>query len=167
MGLMIGILAVVSLAFCAFIFTMYVLRVIGRWGMFKKAGFHGWHSLVPVLNAYDWFGMTGFTKSAAAIGTVATGIFFLIVLLPDSPQVDYRFLWIDDAIGYAGRASLTVTVVLHLVSFFTIPKQFGKSRANGFLFVFFPDITCLAAGFSRNWKYKGKEKKKENEKHGN
>lgn len=41
MGLMIGILALVSLAFCAFMFTMYVLRVIGRWRMFKKAGFHG------------------------------------------------------------------------------------------------------------------------------
>ena len=165
MGLMIGILALVSLAFCAFMFTMYVLRVIGRWRMFKKAGFHGQHSLVPVLNAHDWFDMAGFNKSAAAIGTVATGILFFVVLLPDSLQVDYRFLWIDDVIGYAGRASLTITVILHLVSFFTIPKRFGKSRANGFLFVFSHDITCLVAGFSRNWKYKGENK--ENEKHGN
>lgn len=169
MGLMIGILAVVSLAFCAFMFTMYVLRVIGRWRMFKKAGFHGWHSLVPVLNAHNWFYMAGFNKTMVAIGTVATGIFFLVVLfsfiLPDSPQANYRFLWAYDVIGYAGRASLIVTVVLHLVSFFTISKQFGKSSANSFLFVFFPDITCLVAGFSRNWKYKGENK--ENEKHGN
>ena len=34
-----------------------LLLVIGRWGLFRKAGKKGWHSLIPLLNAYDEYSM--------------------------------------------------------------------------------------------------------------
>ena len=30
-----------------------VLTVVARWLLFRKAGRPGWHSIVPILNAYD------------------------------------------------------------------------------------------------------------------
>lgn len=36
--------------------AMLVL-VIGRWGLFRKAGKKGWHSLIPLLNDYDEYSM--------------------------------------------------------------------------------------------------------------
>ena len=34
-----------------------LVLVIGRWGLFRKAGKKGWHSLIPLLNAYDEYSM--------------------------------------------------------------------------------------------------------------
>jgi hypothetical protein len=42
-----------------------LVLVIGRWGLFRKAGKKGWHSLIPLLNVYKeystvwngWFGV--------------------------------------------------------------------------------------------------------------
>lgn len=41
-----------------------LLLVIGRWGIFRKAGMKGWHSLIPFLSSYDeyaaaWKGWIG------------------------------------------------------------------------------------------------------------
>ena len=34
-----------------------LVLVIGRWGLFRKAGKKGWHSLIPLLNDYDEYSM--------------------------------------------------------------------------------------------------------------
>ena len=53
-----------------------LVLVIGRWGLFRKAGKKGWHSLIPLLNAYDEYSMVW----KGWIGILATLCFPLGIL---------------------------------------------------------------------------------------
>lgn len=141
MGLMIGILALVSLAACVFLFTMAILRVIGRGLLFRKAGIPWWHSLIPVLNAYDWFVMAGFRKFLTVIGTVGNGaaLFWVTASLSSVSSLPS---FMDDFL----LILICTEIVLRIVSYFFLPKRFGKSRAYGLLFLLAPDVMYLMTG---------------------
>ncbi len=78
-----------------------VLAVVGRWLLFRKAGKPGWHSIIPILNAYDeydlcWKGgkvflaalLTGIAAGCAAagqdspllLGVAAAAVLWVIVI---------------------------------------------------------------------------------------
>ena len=55
------------------ILLIVLLLVIGRWGLFRKAGKPGWHSLIPFLSSYQefalcWNGWVGVLAAACSLG---------------------------------------------------------------------------------------------------
>lgn len=48
---------------------MSILGAVGKWKIFEKAGVKSWHSVIPVLNLYDWYQIAGLGKGWAVIGT--------------------------------------------------------------------------------------------------
>ena len=71
-----------------------LLLVIGRWGLFRKAGKPGWHSLIPLLNTYKeyalcwngWFGLIGELCFLASLWTNSLGlpavVHYLLMAVP-------------------------------------------------------------------------------------
>ena len=97
-----------------------LVLVIGRWGLFRKAGKKGWHSLIPLLNAYDEYSMVW----KGWIGILATlcfplGILCNIVGLP---------AFIAPILYAAG-------FVLGIPESIRLAKAFGKGKVFGALMV--------------------------------
>ena len=95
-----------------------VVLVIGRWGMFRKAGKKGWHSLVPFLNVYEeyslcWNGWFGVIADLCTVAFFATGML-------SAPAVLH---W----------SVLLVNIGLGIPEGLTLAKAFGQSKAVGVL----------------------------------
>ena len=95
-----------------------LVLVIGRWGLFRKAGKKGWHSLIPVLNTYDEYSMAW----KGWIGILATLCFPLGILcnLAGLPTIIAPILYIA---GF----------VLGFPESIKLAKAFGKSTFVGVL----------------------------------
>lgn len=125
-----------------------VIEIIGIWKMYKKAGIPGWHSVIPVLNIYDWLKMAGFNTLWSLIGSVGT-IFSLILIVTASIQNN------DNATAMAVILMVIIGIIgmiLQIMGCFKMAKRFGQGVGIGFLFLLFAPIMCMVAGFS-NWTY--------------
>lgn len=125
-----------------------VLRIVGRWKMFEKAGIAGWHSIIPFLNQYDWFSMAGFESPWPAIGTAGTAVATILVGVTSAGDSSGA----STMAGMLLIAAIAVAGIMQIMSFFMVAERFGKSAGVGILFWFFCDIMCMVAGFS-DWKY--------------
>lgn len=132
--------------------ALVVLRIVGRWKMFEKAGIPGWHSIIPFLNQYDWFRMAGFKSPWPIIGTAGIGVAVLLTCFSlaagSSEMSAVGGLLITVACGIAG--------IMEIMSNFMIATRFGQGAGTGFLFWFFGDIMVMVAGFG-SWKYTPKD----------
>ncbi len=118
-----------------------LVLVIGRWGLFRKAGKKGWHSLIPLLNAYDEYSMVW----KGWIGILATLCFPLGVLcnIVGLPAFIAPILY---AAGF----------VLGIPESIKLAKAFGKSTFVGVLMAIpgIKEISRLILGVSKA-KYSG------------
>jgi len=140
-----GVLSIIWL----FAIAIGVFQIIGVWKMYKKAGIPGWHSLIPVLNIYDWLRMAGFNVIWSLIGSVGTilGIIFIAVESASNNE---------NAMAFSAVLMFIlgiIAVVLQIMSCFKIAKRFGQGVGIGFLFLLFAPIMCMVAGFSKDWTY--------------
>lgn len=99
-----------------------VLAVVGQWLLFRKAGKHGWHSVIPILNMYDefdlcWKGSKIFLL--ALLTAVAAGC---VVVAQGSPV-------------YMGVAAVAVlwVILIHWTQSMKLAESFGKGAITGFL----------------------------------
>ena len=113
-----------------------LVLVIGRWGLFRKAGKKGWHSLIPLLNAYDEYSMVW----KGWIGILATlcfplGVLCNIVGLPD----------------FIAPILYAVGFVLGIPESIKLAKAFGKSTFVGVLMAIpgIKEISRLILGVSK------------------
>ena len=113
-----------------------LVLVIGRWGLFRKAGKKGWHSLIPLLNAYDEYSMVW----KGWIGILATLCFPLGVLcnIVGLPAFIAPILY---AAGF----------VLGIPESIKLAKAFGKSTFVGVLMAIpgIKEISRLILGVSK------------------
>ena len=113
-----------------------LVLVIGRWGLFRKAGKKGWHSLIPLLNAYDEYSMVW----KGWIGILATLCFPLGVLcnIVGLPAFIAPILY---AAGF----------VLGIPESIKLAKAFGKSTFVGVLMAIpgIKEISRLILGWSK------------------
>lgn len=148
-----GVIGILG-GFVAVVVILVVLQILGAWKVFEKAGKPGWHCIIPFLNTYDYFMISGFGSTPAIIGAVGTAVACLITFS-----------------GFAGGSgALTgigtflsvicwaVSGIMQLMSCFMLPGKFNKGTGAGFLFLFLPAIGMLVAGFSDTWVYGGKDK---------
>jgi len=112
----------------------FILNVIGNWLLFKKAGKHGWHSLIPFLNIWEeydlcWEGSKGILYLLLMIG---------INMVPSSTEnimiIVITFL--------AGMWMLT----LNFRQSMRLAKAFGKGKGYGWFLFFFDRIGRIILG---------------------
>jgi len=103
-----------------------VLRVIGDWMIFRKAGKPGWHSIIPVLHMYDEYDICW----KGSRGILASLLLFVIYLLRDPSSESAEMILIP------GIAAL-IYLVLEFKESRRLSWSFGKSSLFGFfLFIF-------------------------------
>lgn len=121
--------------------VILVVRIIGRWLLFRKAGIPGWQSLIPFLSTmkeYElcWDGRIGL--AARLLGAAAVALRML---------------------GYGGILASALLVAEFLIGVpqsMKLAKVFGKGKGTGILLVIFNRIGRLCLGLSKA-KYLGKE----------
>lgn len=116
---------------------MAVLAVVGRWLLFRKAGKPGWHSIIPILNAYDeydvcWKG--GKVFLAALLVGVAAGC---VTAGQDNPVL----------MGVAAVAVIWV-ITIHWKQSMKLAASFGKGGGTGFLLFLFDKLGRVILGLS-------------------
>ena len=121
--------------------VILVVRIIGRWLLFRKAGIPGWQSLIPFLSTmkeYDlcWDGRIGL--AARLLGAAAV----VLRMLGHGGILSSALLFAEFLIGVPQGMKLA--------------KVFGKGKGTGVLLVIFNRIGRLCLGLSRA-KYLGKE----------
>ena len=121
--------------------VILVVRVIGRWLLFRKAGIPGWQSLIPFLSTmkeYDlcWDGHIGLVARLLGVAAVILRM-----------------------IGYSGILSSVLLFAEFLIGVpqsMKLAKVFGKGKGTGILLAIFNRIGRLCLGLSKA-KYLGKE----------
>ena len=122
-----------------------VLAVVGRWLLFRKAGKPGWHSIIPILNAYDEFDLCwkgGKVFLAALLAGVAAGC---AAAGQDSPAL----------MGVAALAVIWI-IVIHWKQSMKLPAAFGKGGVTGLLLFLFDKPGRVILGLS-GAEYVGKQ----------
>ena len=95
-----------------------LLLLIGRWRLLRKAGKPGWHSLIPLLNAYKEYSLcwNGWLGIIAAL-CVPAGFICDMVKLP----------------GFIFHILLLLSFLISIPESFKLAKAFGKGKAVGVL----------------------------------
>ncbi len=112
----------------------------GKWHLFKKTGKTPWHSLVPVLNAYELYDLAWDRRFG-----IAEGILYLVIMftLPASDIPPIRF-WYWPALLAAFIAALLLSAVMKI----KLSKSFGRSRIFAYGLLFAEGIFYCILAFS-------------------
>ncbi len=115
-----------------------ILLIIGRWRILRKAGKHGWHSLVPILSTYQeyaicWNGWVGVLSVLFLLGCIA--LLF----------VNSKSNWIVVGSG----TFFAVYFVLRILESIKLSKSFGKSVMAGVLMVIFHSVGRFILGINK------------------
>ena len=97
-----------------------LLLLIGRWGILRKAGRKGWHSLIPLLNVYDeyasvWKGWLG----------VLADLCFPVGIVCNILKLPVAFYYVLVAAG----------IVISIPESLKLAKAFGRGKLFGALMV--------------------------------
>ena len=118
------------------ILLLGLLLLIGRWGILRKAGKKGWHSLIPLLNAYQEYS----TVWNGWIGVIAALCFPIGALcnLAKLPSILYFAL-------------VAAGILISIPESIRLAKAFGKGKVLGVLMAFpvFKQIGRLLLGVSK------------------
>lgn len=137
----VGIILIVSL-----------IRIIGRWKMFTKAGKRGFATLIPLYSEWTFFSIgtgNGFTGLILTMfGMIQVCVWYIMMVLLEMPLVEsiqagdkmvYIFLSVEFAIG-------AIVAICTIINNFKVAKNFGKGKGTGFGLTIFPIIFCLILG---------------------
>lgn len=137
----VGIILIVSL-----------IRIIGRWKMFTKAGKRGFATLIPLYSEWTFFSIgtgNGFTGLILTmLGMIQVCVWYIMMVLLEMPLVEsiqagdkmvYIFLSVEFAIG-------VIAAICTIINNFKVAKNFGKGKGTGFGLTIFPIIFCLILG---------------------
>ena len=118
------------------IFLGGLLLIIGRWGILRKAGKKGWHSLIPFLNAYKeystvWNGWLG------VLADLCIPLVFISTMAGLPSIINYALILVGFAIS--------------IPESFKLAKAFGKGKVLGVLMFLpvFKEITRFILGVSK------------------
>lgn len=137
----VGIILIVSL-----------IRIIGRWKMFTKAGKRGFATLIPLYSEWTFFSIgtgNGFTGLILTmLGMIQVCVWYIMMVLLEMPLLEsiqagdkmvYIFLSVEFAIG-------VIVAICTIINNFKVAKNFGKGKGTGFGLTIFPIIFCLILG---------------------
>ena len=134
------------------ILSVSLIRIIGRWKMFTKAGKRGFATLIPLYSEWTFFSIgtrNGFTGLILTmLGMIQVCVWYIMMVLLEMPLVEsiqagdkmvYIFLSVEFAIG-------VIVAICTIINNFKVAKNFGKGKGTGFGLTIFPIIFCLILG---------------------
>ena len=118
--------------------VLWLLLIIGRWCLFRKAGKPGWHSIIPFLSNYQeyalgWKGWLGILAVFCQFGAGAIRLF--------GPQANWVVL--------CSGALFIAYLVLRLVESAKLSKAYGKGTGIGILLFLFLSVGRFILGVSK------------------
>lgn len=129
-----------------------LIRIIGRWKMFTKAGKRGFATLIPLYSEWTFFSIgtgNGFTGLILTmLGMIQVCVWYIMMVLLEMPLLEsiqagdkmvYIFLSVEFAIG-------VIVAICTIINNFKVAKNFGKGKGTGFGLTIFPIIFCLILG---------------------
>ncbi len=96
-----------------------VVAVVAQWKIFTKAGKPGWHSIIPFLNLYDLFEISGFN-----------GWMFLILLVPCVGEIFLYVVYWKLAQAFGKGTGFGIGMIL-LTPIFMLLLAFGDAKYVG------------------------------------
>ena len=123
-----------------------VLAVVGRWLMFRKARKPGWHSIIPILNAYDEFDMCW-----------KGGKIFLVIILAGIAGVCGLMAQEDPFMLIAAAVCVVWLISIHWRQSMRLARSFGRGGGTGFLLFLFDRLGRVILGLS-SAEYVGKHR---------
>lgn len=138
------------------IIAALLVSIVGLWKMFEKAGYAGWKSLIPILNVYIMFEISGNKKLFPVL--IVSDIVYLIsmiwrsVIYASDPSASSPFL---TALAVLGVISAVVMFIVVLKMLAGLAVAFGQGMLWFFLLLFFAPIAFVIMGFSSSINFNG------------
>lgn len=115
--------------------AMTLLRFLGDWLIFRKAGKPGWHSIIPVLHMYDeydicWKGSKG----------VWAALFLIIACMANEPASD------SGAMVFIPGLAAILYMILEFRESRRLAWAFGKGSLFGLFLFFFGGLGRIILG---------------------
>ncbi len=138
------------------IIAALLVSIVGLWKMFEKAGYAGWKSLIPILNVYIMFEISGNKKLFPVL--IVSDIVYLIsmiwrsVIYASDPSASSPFL---TALAVLGVISAVVVFIVTLKMLAGLAVAFGQGMLWFFLLLFFAPIAFVIMGFSSSINFNG------------
>ena len=133
-----------------------VVGIVGLWKMFEKAGYAGWKSLIPILNVYIMFEISGNKKLFPVL--IVSDIVYMVsiiwrsVIYASDPSASSPFL---TALAVLGVISAVVMFIVVLKMLAGLAVAFGQGMLWFFLLLFFAPIAFVIMGFSPSINFNG------------
>lgn len=133
-----------------------LVSIVGLWKMFEKAGYAGWKSLIPILNVYIMFEISGNKKLFPVL--IVSDILYVIsmvwrsVIYASDPSASSPFL---TALAVLGVISAVVMFIVVLKMLAGLAVAFGQGMLWFFLLLFFAPIAFVIMGFSSSINFNG------------
>jgi hypothetical protein len=131
-----------------FIIALALITTIGRWKTYEKAGYPGYHAIIPFLADYVWLKMGDLSGWWA---------WFFVLFVYYARSIYKAQYYFGPTISMTvGLLLLIVELVLHAVISFRVAKKFDYNYAFGIgLFLFYP-IFIMILGFEDH-EYRGEK----------
>ena len=127
---------IIMFAFIIFIALIcWIIRVVGQWKMFKKAGKDGWPAIIPIYNTYVLCQITGVSPwwiviviAANIIGNLIPGIGQLLIM---AASIYFGILLAVSTANSYGKDIGWAVGLFFLQPFFSLALGIGKSEYVG------------------------------------
>ncbi len=133
-----------------------LVSIVGLWKMFEKAGYAGWKSLIPILNVYIMYEISGNKKLFPVL--IVSNIVYMVsmiwrsVIYASDPSASSPFL---TALAVLGVISAVVMFIVVLKMLAGLAVAFGQGMLWFFLLLFFAPIAFVIMGFSSSINFNG------------
>ncbi len=133
-----------------------LVSIVGLWKMFEKAGYAGWKSLIPILNVYIMYEISGNKKLFPVL--IVSNIVYMVsmiwrsVIYASDPSASSPFL---TALAVLGVISAVVMFIVVLKMLAGLAVAFGQGMLWFFLLLFFAPIAFVIMGFSSSVNFNG------------
>ena len=152
------LLGLLTAGICLAASAFLVLRVIGCWKMFQKAGQPGWKALIPVYADYTLYGI-GWKKSmfwvllGIGIGTglSATMLGGVSGVLTEISGIGYGIGAIFAVIGFlVSIAGSVAAMAIEIIFAVKLSRAFGHDGGFAVGLIFLPSIFFMILGFGKS-----------------
>jgi len=137
-------------------FALIILEIVGMYKVFEKLGEDGWKAIIPLVNSFTvlkvgkknpWAFLLGF----AGYFSFIMGMFVFMVAASTDADVS-GFVAIFALLFFiASMVLYIVYIVIAFHAYQNICDQLGQSVNYAWLFLFFPYVMWIVAGFDDKW----------------